>query len=67
MTTPLQKAFKQANAITRLAGYEPTPADLAIQERVIQGEISLDDAVDEIIKGHSLRQRTNQYPSGREI
>lgn len=43
----LRDAFKIANAITRLAGYEPTASDLARQERVIAGEISFEEAVRE--------------------
>lgn len=41
----LRKAYKDANAIVALAGWKPTPGALAIQERVIKGELTHDEAV----------------------
>ena len=41
----LRKAYKSANAIVALEGWEPTPDALAIQERVIKGELTCDQAV----------------------
>lgn len=38
-------AFRHANAINRLEGYEPSEEFLALQARVISGEISVDDVV----------------------
>jgi hypothetical protein len=52
----LREAYKSANAINRLEGYEATDADLARQERVIRGELTFDEAVQEII-GH-MRSRS---------
>lgn len=43
-------AFRQANAIVALEGYQATPDDLALQQRVITGELSADQAVQEIIR-----------------
>lgn len=43
-------AFRQANAIVALEGYRATPEDLALQQRVIAGELSADQAVQEIIR-----------------
>ena len=41
----LRKAYKDANAIVALEGWEPSPAALAIQECVIKGELTHDEAV----------------------
>jgi hypothetical protein len=41
----LRKAYRDANAIVALEGWEPTPGALAIQERVIKGELTHDEAV----------------------
>lgn len=41
----LRKAYKDANAIVGLEGWEPTPDVLAIQERVVMGELTHDEAV----------------------
>lgn len=41
----LRKAYKDANAIVALEGWEPTPGALAIQERVIKGELTHDEAI----------------------
>jgi hypothetical protein len=41
----LRKAYKDANAIVALEGWKPTPNALAIQERVIKGELTHDEAV----------------------
>lgn len=46
----LRKAYKDANAIVALEGWEPTPEALAIQERVIKGELTHDEAVQEHIR-----------------
>jgi hypothetical protein len=46
----LRKAYKDANAIVALEGWEPTPEALAIQERVIKGELTHDEAVQAHIK-----------------
>ena len=40
-----RQAFKSANAIVALEGWVPTPDALAIQERVIRGELTSDEAV----------------------
>lgn len=50
MTKDLRKAFESANAINALSGYLASDADLALQERVIRGEITFDDAVREVIE-----------------
>ena len=41
----LRKAYKDANAIVALEGWEPTPGALAIQERVIKSELTHNEAV----------------------
>lgn len=41
----LCKAYRDANAIVALEGWEPTVDALAIQERVIKGELTHDEAV----------------------
>lgn len=41
----LRKAYKQANSIVALEGWEPSEDALAIQERVIRGELTHDEAV----------------------
>jgi hypothetical protein len=41
----IRKAYKDANAIVALAGWEPPPGALAIQERVIKGELTPDEAI----------------------
>lgn len=41
----LRHAFKSANSIVALEGWKPTPDDLALQERVILGELTFDEAV----------------------
>lgn len=40
-----REAFRQANAIVSLEGWQPSPEALAIQERVICGELTHDEAV----------------------
>ncbi len=41
----LRRAYRSANAIVALEGWVPTPDALAIQERVICGELTNDEAV----------------------
>ncbi len=41
----LRKAYKHANSIVALEGWEPSDDALAIQERVIRGELTHDEAV----------------------
>lgn len=41
----VRKAYKSANAIVALEGWEPTPEALAIQDRVVKGELTHDEAV----------------------
>lgn len=38
-------AIDRATAICRLEGYVPTPQDLALFERYVMGELSVDEAV----------------------
>ena len=45
----LRAAFYSANAIVALEGWKPTVDDVALQERVIRGELSFDEAVQHII------------------
>lgn len=40
-----REAHRQANAIVGLAGWEPSREALAIQEKVIRGELTHDEAV----------------------
>lgn len=40
-----REAFRQANAIVGLEGWQPSPSALAVQERVIRGELTHDQAV----------------------
>jgi hypothetical protein len=40
-----REAFRQANAIVGLAGWQPSLSALAVQERVIRGELTHDQAV----------------------
>lgn len=40
-----REAYRQANAIVGLEGWRPSPEALAIQEKVIQGELTHDEAV----------------------
>lgn len=53
----LRRAYKDANAIVALEGWEPTPGASAIQERVIKGELTHDEAVQahiaQVLEGHS--------------
>jgi len=51
----LREAFKFANAIIALEGWIPSPEVLAIQERVICGELTYDQGVREQIKAAHLR------------
>ena len=52
-----REAYKNANAIVALAGWEPTPDALAIQERVIRGELTSNEAVQahiaQVLEDHS--------------
>lgn len=41
----LRKAYQQANSIVALEGWTPTDDALEIQERVIRGELTHDEAV----------------------
>jgi len=41
----IRAAYRSANAIVALEGWVPTPDALAIQERVIRGELTNDEAV----------------------
>ncbi|WP_115496319.1 antitoxin VbhA family protein [Dyella monticola] len=41
----LRRAFHSANSIVALEGWVPTSDALAIQERVIRGELTHDEAV----------------------
>jgi hypothetical protein len=41
----LRRSFHSANSIVALEGWKPTPDDLALQERVILGELTFDEAV----------------------
>lgn len=50
------EAFKQANAINALEGYQATEEDLALQRRVITGEVTSDQAVQEIIRRAKARR-----------
>jgi|GEM_PF-2878517 len=54
----LRKAYKDANAIVALEGWEPTPGALAIQERVIKGGLTHDEAVQahiaQVLERHSV-------------
>lgn len=43
-------AFVQANAINALEGYQASADDLALQQRVIAGELTSDQAVREIVR-----------------
>jgi len=40
-----REAYRQANAIVGLEGWEPSREALAIQEKVIRGELTHDEAV----------------------
>lgn len=51
----LRRAFHSANAIVALEGWTPTADDLALQERVIRGELSFDEAVQCCIAGVGSR------------
>ena len=44
-----RKNCEQANAIVKLEGWEPSSAYLARQERYIQGEISSDELLKEVL------------------
>ena len=49
MPRSLRDAFQSANAMNRLEGYEATDTDIELQERVISGELTFDEAVQEIV------------------
>lgn len=49
-------AFVQANAINALEGYQASEEDLALQRRVIDGELTSDQAVHEIIRRAKARR-----------
>ena len=49
------EAFVQANAINALEGYQASDEDLALQQRVIRGELTSDQAVQEIIRRAKAR------------
>lgn len=42
-------AAREVNAVNALEGYEPTPEYLALQAKVVSGELSFDGAVQEAI------------------
>ena len=52
----IRAQFTEANGIVALEGYEPSAEDLALQERVIKGEITDDEAVAIIIRRVRDRQ-----------
>ena len=54
----LRAAFEVANAIGALEGWEPTAYALEIQERVIKGELTVDEAVQAYV-AHALAQTSN--------
>jgi hypothetical protein len=51
-----REAYRSANAIVALEGWEPSPEALAIQEQVIRGELTHDEAVAahlaQVMSGH---------------
>lgn len=49
------EAFKHANALNRLEGYEPSQEFLELQARVIAGEISIDELVHTTIERAQAR------------
>lgn len=55
-----REAFRQANAIVGLEGWQPSPSVLAVQERVIQGGLTHDQAVAVHIAQVLKRQRPTQ-------
>lgn len=58
-TTPqdaLRDAFDRANHSTRLEGVEVSAEGLALQERVIKGELTFDQAVQETLKAAISRK-----------
>lgn len=53
----LQLAFDSANAIVNLAGLPFSETSRVLQERVINGEISFDEAVQEALDLNRARQQ----------
>ena len=51
-------AVEKATAICRLEGYEPTSKDMALFERYVTGELSIDEAV-----ACAIRQTTEESKS----
>lgn len=43
--TEIRKAFEKADAILRLEGFEPTNTGKSLQEAVVRGQMTFDEAV----------------------
>lgn len=54
-----REAYRQANAIVGLAGWKPSREALVIQEKVIQGELTHDEAV-----AAHIAQAMSGHPEG---
>lgn len=54
-----QDAFRVANAINRLEGYEATDSDLELQNKVIRGELTFDEAVKVILSSETRSDLTH--------
>lgn len=48
-------SFEKARSIAALEGYKPTTDNLEDQERIIRGEISIEDSIAELKKKHACR------------
>ena len=60
-----RKNCEQANAIVKLEGWEPSSAYLARQERYIQGEISSDELLKEVLaqaKARAMAEKIKTKP-----
>lgn len=50
-TEELEAAFAEADAILRLEGFERTEAMTKIQREILAGRMTLDEAIESVIKG----------------
>ena len=50
-----RSSFEKARSIAALEGYDPTHEDLADQELIIRGEVSIEDSIAKLKKKHTRR------------
>lgn len=50
----LEIAFESANAIVKLAGLQGSEDITGLRERIIEGELTFDEAVQIVLKGYAV-------------